>query len=292
MSWIGVSALAALLLASNAITLALLLEGRSARRHSAGDPDLAGTPGAELAQVVASLGERIDRLAAASRREPQSDPGTGEAASVGNVGALLERLAAIEKRLEAMQTVDGELAAARLREEREARFRGEDGHVAADELLAEKQYALAASGYLKLLQHHPDNRDARSFLQRARDAYQNAGYTEKAFGVQQAILEKFPEHRGEDLMALAQMERDARRLDEAIQHAGEAVEAARLEEDRVWRLMYRAWFVQLRDGDIAGLQAYREVEQLAHSLGMGDNNPGKKVKSKITEIEERLVQGR
>jgi hypothetical protein len=104
------------------------------------------------------------------------------------------------------------------------------------------------------------------------------------------MMKKVPETRDQDLMALAIMEKDSRRFDDAIQHAEESAALARNGDDRLWRLLYRAWFLQLRDGDAAGLQAYREVEGMTDAPGMRDRGPGKRAREKVAELEERLAQ--
>jgi tetratricopeptide (TPR) repeat protein len=241
---------------------------------------------------MASLDAKLERaLAAAPPAAPREEAVAPASTAAGEAG-LLERLGAIEKLLGEMRSAGDELEVARLKEEREERLRAEDGYIAADELLAEKKHALAGSAYLKFLEHHPGHPEARDLMGKARDAFLGAGYAEKAFAIHREMMEKFPAERDKDLMSLAMMEKDSRRLDDAIQHAGEAAELARIEEDKVWRLMYRAWFVQLRDGDAAGLQAYRQVEQLIEQLSMGEKNPGRKVKERIAEVEARLARGR
>jgi TolA-binding protein len=288
----GIGILVALLLTGNIATVALLLRERSTVREPTDGTAREGAAAPELGEAIANLSAKVDLLAESARRAPRGVENGEPAAPAKSDDGVLPRLVAIEKLLAEMRSADAELTAAKLREERENRLQGDDGYVAADELLSEKSYALAGNAYLKFLEHHPDHPDARDLMQKARDAFRSAGYTEKAFWVHQEMMKRFPESGGADLMSLAEMEKDARRLDDAIQHAGEAAEAARIEEDKVWRLLYRAWFVQLRDGDEAGIQAYREVERLAEVLGMGAKNPGKKVKEKIAELEARLAQGR
>jgi hypothetical protein len=284
--------LIALLLTGNAVTIALLLWERTIPRQRAGEGAREGIAVQKLEEDIATLSAKVDRVSESLRVSPRGEGHIEPASPAQASDGILERLGAIEKMLAEMRSARDELAAAELRTDRENRFQAEDGYVAADELLAEEKFALAGDGYLKFLEHHAEHPDARDLMQKARDAFRSAGYTEKAFWVHQEMMKRFPENKGEDLMSLAEMEKDARRLDEAIQHAGEAADLARLEEDRVWRLLYRAWFVQLRDGDVPGLQAYREVEQLAERLGMGDKNPGKKVKERIGELEARVAQGR
>jgi len=44
----------------------------------------------------------------------------------------------------------------------------------------------------------------------------------------------------------------------------------------------------LRDGELAGLEAYQVVEEEIHASGYGDKSLGKNVRQKIIEIERSI----
>ena len=71
------------------------------------------------------------------------------------------------------------------------------------------------------------------------------------------------------------------------QDRDESVELASTDQDRMSRLLSRAELVQERDGDSAGLDAYREVERLARAAGIElADEAGKRA----DRIEERLAR--
>ena len=64
------------------------------------------------------------------------------------------------------------------------------------------------------------------------------------------------------------------------------MELATTEADRVNRLFSRAELVHERDGDRAGLEAYREVERLARAAGI---QAGDEAATRADRIQERLA---
>ena len=299
MSKVAVGLLVSTVLAGNVVTVALLLGERGAGGVTARDD---GKPAlAPLLEAIDALRADVDRLAA---RAAPSAPSTGvdragsadegaapaapaDAALAARFDEVVERLERLDKTLGAMKDVEAELAAAELREKRQERFRAEDGYMLADELLAEKQFAVGANGILSFLEAHPDHPDARDLLRKARDAFLQAGYGEKALWLHGEIMKRYPEHRGQDLYSLAMLERKLKKYDEALGHIEESVELARTDQDRLNRLFYRAYLIHQRDGDAAGLDAYREVER--QSTAAGIDVPGKEAGNRAGEIEARLA---
>ena len=84
------------------------------------------------------------------------------------------------------------------------------------------------------------------------------------------------------------MEKNAERYDDAIEHVGASIERTSDKQTRLWRMMYRAWYIQLRDGDAAGIEAYREVEQTRQAFGVNIEKMKTRLADKIREAEERL----
>ncbi len=250
-----------------------------------------------LVAAIQSLDAKLDRLEAAfeaesslaNRHLPVSGEGAQPivSAAAPDLTPVLDRLALIEQTLAEMKDVNDELAAAELREKRQAQFRAEDGFSVADELLSQKKFAVAANGYLEFLNAHPDHPDAPDLTDKAAEAFRRAGYEEKAIWLKEQMLDQFPDRRGDTLHSLAVMKKQLHRYDEAIAHATEAAELAKNDESRLWRLLYRAYLFGQRDGDEAALPVYREIERAARSAGSG--GPANQAREKIAAIERRLA---
>ena len=298
MSKAGFGLLIAVLAIGNVVSLAWILTREPDRRVVAPPVDDAAAD--RLAAAIDGINERLDQLSASLDTRAVSaaaDAFVGETAEraasapapARSDAAVLARLDAIDETLQTMRDTTAEIAAAQLREERKQQFRTENGFAAADELLAEKQFSLAASGYLEFLEHHPDHPDARDIMQKARDAFRRGGYGDKALWLHEQMMEKYPAHRGEDLYALALMEKQSGKLDSAIERMDESVSLAENPSRRMWRLHYRAYLFHQRDGDVAGLDAYREVEKLARAAGVDD--VAKNAKQRADGIQKRLAEG-
>jgi hypothetical protein len=124
-------------------------------------------------------------------------------------------------------------------------------------------------------------------MRRARNAFQQSGNLDKALWLHGEIMKKFPEHRGGDLHSLAMLEKRMKRFDDAMHHFDESVTLASTDQDRISRLLSRAELVQERDGDSAGLEAYREVERLAGEAG---NELADEAGKRAERIEDRLAR--
>ncbi len=261
----------------------------STRRATPGEESRLPSP---LAERLQKLEESIGGLnALAGTPAPQ----TGRT----NLGGLPDgeseayeqfvlRLQAVETELKEMRkTLERLVPAAEVVHED---FASPDGYAQADKYLEEGKFAMAASGYLAYLEHHPNHPDAVEFIKKARDAYQKAGYGAKAIDLQKQILEKYPvEDRFHETMTLANLEKEAKRYKEAVSHVEEAAEAATNLEEKLWGLGFRAWYIELDQGPEAGLRAYQEAEQLAVSLGLGDSNPAKSHRQKIERLQKIIA---
>jgi tetratricopeptide (TPR) repeat protein len=303
MSKLAVGLLISVVAAGNILTIALLLDrGDSGTAGNGADVAREIDPAAPLLEAMDALRADVDTLrdelrlrpSAAAAAEPDAGFAGGtsmalvETALAARFDDLTLRLERLETMLVAMKDLEAELAAAKLREKREEQFRAEDGFALADELLAQNQFAVGANGILTFLDAHPDHPDARDLMKKARDAFAKAGYGEKALWLQGEIMGKFPERRGEDLYALAMLEKQSRNYDDAIRHMDESLELAPTDQDRMHRLFYRAYLIHQRDGDAAGLDVYREVERLAGAAGIDE--PARVAAQRAGEIEKRLAR--
>lgn len=304
MNRVAIGLLGAVVLGTNIVTIALLLDRPDAAPSGRVDvvTDDGGTVTPLLEAIDALRGdvERLSRDVATRSALPAetSAPSRDDDSSAAFVpaetllsarfDAVTERLDRIESTLTTMRDANEEVAAAQLREQRQEQFRAEDGYVLADELLAQKQYAVGANGILSFLEAHPDHPDARDLMRKACDAFRDAGYGEKALWVQNEMLKRYPESRGEDLYSLAMLEKRLRRIDDAFRSISESVDLATTVQTRMNRMFYRAYLIHERDGDAAGLAAYREVEQTARAAGI--SNPADEAGRRANEIEERVAR--
>ncbi len=292
MSKLAIGLLVSVVVAGNVITSVLLLglrdSGPVSELASVDDGDAAA---AALHEAIDSLREDVNRLSLALASRPSSSRATTDPAESGGgdlaarFDEVIERLEALEKSIAAKNEASDDLAAFELREKRQEQFRSEDGFAVAEELLAEKKFVVGANGILTFLESHPDHPDAQDLMRRARSAFLQSGYLDKALWMQDEIMKKFPEHRGGDLYQLGMLEKRMKKFDDATRHLDESVGLATTDPDRMKRLFGRAELVHERDGDRAGLEAYREVERLATAAGTG---PAGEAGKRADSIEERL----
>jgi hypothetical protein len=250
-------------------------------------------PGVQRSSGVASAGDQGVR-AELIRLQRELDLMKSEAAAAATAAAksgeeASKRLKAIEAEMARLGKLAEVVAPAQSAESRAELFSAEDGYVKADEFFELEKFVIAGEGYLTFLQNHPDHPDAHDIMKRARNAFQRAGYTDKAFWVQQEMIKAFPQQQAADLMELAMMEKDARRYDDAINHAAESAAMAANDEDRFWRLLYRAWYIELRDGPEASLTAYREVQSMINAAGYDQKGPGNRARDRIADLEKRIA---
>ncbi|HYF33736.1 MAG TPA: hypothetical protein VD994_00490, partial [Prosthecobacter sp.] len=170
-------------------------------------------------------------------------------------GNLEQRIAALEAKVKVLQDALNGVSIEKASAERQAMFAADEGYLKADEYFEAGKYAIAGEGYLTFLQNHPEHADAREVMKKARDAFLRAGYKDKAFWVHEEMMKTFPKHQAGDLWEQAQLEKEAGLYDRAVDHAAQAAELAPNPEERLWRRLYWAWYVQLRDGSTAGIAA-------------------------------------
>ncbi len=234
----------------------------------------------KMAGSLAMLQQQVDQLQKAS---PESvATATGETESV-RLEALESGLIEIQNRMKALDL--GETMA-----EKEALFRGEFGYEKADELAALGNHALAGNGYLQFLEAHPDHPDARDIMKNAREAYLKAGYRDKASWVQSQLMERYPERISDDAYKMALMLKQEKRYDEALEFVDQAAEAATNDVERLWRLSYRAFLIQQRDGNAAGVDAFREFEAQVNAANLTDDKLGAHARERIADLEKRVAE--
>ncbi|HEY2979814.1 MAG TPA: hypothetical protein VGJ22_01425 [Anaerolineales bacterium] len=261
-------------------------------RNSGPVGGLSSVDAAAQREAIDSLRESVDRLSVAASSRPSSSTVTFDPAGSGAVDLaarfdeVIKLLKALEKSIVAKNEASDELAGLKLRDKLREQYRTEDGSVIAEELLAQGKFAAGGNGILTFLEAHPDHPDTQDLMRRARNAFQQSGYLDKALWLHGEIMKKFPEHRGGDLHLLAMLEKRMKKYDEAMQHFNESVELAKTEQDRMSRLLSRAELVHERDGDSAGLEAYREVERSAKAAGI---EAGDEARKRADSIEERLA---
>ncbi len=287
----------AIVIVGNASTIAILLD----QRNSVPTVEFTGVDDgdavlAPLLDAIGDLRADVDEFSIALDQRSRTlgnnavpAPGDGGAAGGGLAGRLdevLARIDGLEKTLASMKEMNDELAFAKLREKREEQFRSEDGYMVADELLAAKKFAVGANGILSFLEAHPDHPDTRDLMAKARDAFRQAGYPAKAIWLHEEMMRKFPENRGRDLYSLAMLEKHSRKIDSALEHITESVELANNPQERMNRMFYQAYLIHQRDGDPAGLAAYRNVARQATAAGV--TNPAKEATRRAEEIASRV----
>ena len=254
------------------------------RRSSPEAPSSDGAPHLQesITQVQGSLAmlqQEVDQL----KKTPILPTTTNAEMATERLEALESGLATIQNHL---KTLDfGEATA-----EREALFRGEFGYEQADELASLGNHALAGNGYLHFLEAHPDHPDARDIMQKAREAYLKAGYRDKASWVQSQLMERYPERVADDAYKMALMLKQEKRYDEALEFIDQAAGAASNDVERLWRLSYRAFLIQQRDGNTAGVDAFRELERQINSANLTDDKLGEHARERIADLEKRVAQ--
>lgn len=294
MSTVKWTLLVAVLVVGNVVTAFLVLTRGEASREMLAVDDVLGSPRVrELAASIARLEAAIEKL----REEPVVErPGSGEstgaragdAPAAGNPADLMARVDGLETRIADLQKTFETFELATIMGGERPDFEADDGYVHADALAEAGKHSAAAEGYLKFLENHPDHPDYHDIAQKARASLLRSGYTEQAIDLQKQLIEKFPERQEDNYSTLATMEKNIKRYGDAIEHVGASIERTRDKQTRLWRMMYRAWYIQLRDGDAAGIEAYREVERTRQALGVNIEKMKTRLADKIREAEERL----
>jgi len=291
MSKFSVGLIISVIVLGNVITSILLLRDSGPVGDLASVHDWRAAAAAQR-EAIDALRKEVGRLSVdvASVLSPSTvtvDPAEGKGIDLAaRFDEVIQRLEALEKSIAAKDDASDELAVLELRKKLQEQYRAEDGFAIAEELLAQGKFAAGGNGILTFLESHPDHPDAQDLMRRARDAFQQSGNLDKALWLHGEIMKKFPEHRGGDLHLLALLEKRMKKLDDAMNHFNESVDLASTDQDRMKRLLSRAELVQERDGDAAGLEAYRELERLARAAGVElADEAGKRA----DRIEERLA---
>lgn len=231
-----------------------------------------------LALVEAALHEVQGKIDAAPAAGTDSSPQD-----------LTGRLDALEIEISSLKETLKALDMGRLSEERQAAFTSDFGYEKADEYFELGSFTVAGNGYLQFLEAHPDHPDARDIMQKARDAFLRAGYADKAAWVQEQVMARYPGHVADDAYKMALMLKQQHRYDDAIGFVDQAAEAASNDVSRLWRLQYRAFLIQQRDGNAAGVDAYRQVLQQIEAANLSDDNLGVNTRQRIADLEARLA---
>lgn len=234
-----------------------------------------------LRAQVAGLKPAAPLVAGTSGSPPREAAAMGTAAP--GVAALEQRLRAIEAAVARLQSSMDGVSLEKASADREALFAAEEGYVKADEYFEAGKFTIAGEGYLTFVQHHPDHPDAREVMKKARNAFLKAGYADKAFWVQEEMRKRYPQNEGLDIWEQAQLEKDAGRYNDAVNHSAQAAELATNPEERLWRRLYWAYYVQLRDGNPAGITALRQVQQEIVAAGLGNHKLAAKAQEKLQE---------
>ena len=272
----SVSALAALQLA----TLLAVWDGNSSPPRSGGS---------DTARRLDAIEARLDSLVTQLAEGPAPSTITGGSdagappTSARGASAITERLDALTRLVESLDVARGEPE-----EVDEESLEAEDGYLIADRWAEDEKHGRAADGYLRFLAANPDHPDARDLYSKAVGQLQRAGYKTRALEVQKELLDRFPTTAA-DHMKLARMEIDQRHHDDAIASTERAIALENDASQRIWWELHRAWYIQRRDGDSAGLAEYRAVEQRIADLGLSEAKQGDRVRRHIQETETRLA---
>lgn len=200
------------------------------------------------------------------------------------------RMAALEESVKSLQGAADGMSLEKASADRQALFAGEEGYRKADEYFETGKFAIAGEGYLTFIQNHPDHQDVREVMKKARDAFLKAGYKDKAFWVQEEMMKAFPAHQPADLWEQATLEKDAGLYDRAVDHAAQAAELAPNPEERLWKRLYWAWYVQLRDGNTAGIAALQQVQGEIAASGVANPKLAGNAAQRMAEWQ-RLAAG-
>jgi tetratricopeptide (TPR) repeat protein len=199
-----------------------------------------------------------------------------------------QRLARLEAAVTQLQNAFDGVSIEKASAERQALFAADEGYLKADEYFDAGKFAIAGEGYLTFLQHHPEHADAREVMKKARDAFFKAGYKDKAFWVHEEMIKDFPAQRSGDIWELAQLEKDSGLYDRAVNHAAQAAELSSNAEERLWRRLYWAWYVQLRDGAPAGIAALQQVQQEIATSGVTNPKLAENAAKRMQEWRQQI----
>ena len=199
-----------------------------------------------------------------------------------------QRLARLESAITQLQHAFDGVSIEKASAERQALFAADEGYLKADEYFEAGKFGIAGEGYLTFLKHHPKHADAREVMKKARDAFLKAGYKDKGFWVHEEMMKEFPAQQSADVWELAVLEKEAGLYDRAVNHAAQAAELASNAEERLWRRLYWAWYVQLRDGAPAGIAALQQVQQEIATSGVTNPKLVENAAKRMQEWQQQI----
>jgi TolA-binding protein len=204
------------------------------------------------------------------------------------VTADARRVTALEKSVKALQSAMDGVSVEKASADRQALFASDEGYVKANEYFEAGKYAIAGEGFITFVQNHPNHPDTREVMKKARDSFLKAGYKDKAFWVQEEMMKNFPENMAADVHELAVIEKDAGMYDRATQHMAQAAELAKTPEDRLWKRLYWAWYVQMRDGNPAGIAALQQVQREIATSGVKNPKLDEHAATRLREWQQQM----
>lgn len=199
-----------------------------------------------------------------------------------------QRVATLEAQVKSLQQALAGVNLEKASAERNLLFAAEEGYLKADEYAAAGQHAIAGEGYLTFLQKHPEHPDARDVMKKARDAFLKAGYKDKAFWVHEEMMKANPQHQPADIEELAYLEKEAGRYDTAAAHMAQAAQLDPNVESRLWKRLYWAYYMQLGNGNAAGLEALRQVQQEITASGVTNPLLHQRAQEHLIEWQQQL----
>ena len=240
---------------------------------------------ARVEQGIAGLERAIAERAARVVEPGESSSIESAPASGGlELDELVARLDALTRAVEAIDMSTSETAVD------PSVLESEDGYTIAEKWIEDGKLARGAEGLLRFLSAHPDHPDARDLQVRARDALWRAGYRTKAIDLQKDLLERY-EASSNDYMHLGNLQKSKGDMSDAIASVEQAIALERDPSQRLWHELYRAWYIELRDGAETGLGVYRTLEQEIERLGFGEVAQGDKVRRHIENAQRSLGAG-
>ncbi len=261
-------------------------------------------PTDEIAQRIKSLEETLFKLQhelAATKatkesledalQNSSSEKATeGEASTVTDtqVQAISQRIAQVEKSMGALKKEMNEKVFVLLGGNDKIDFTAEDGYVHATRLAEAGKHNAAAEGYMKFLEKFPDHVDARDIAKKARANFMKAGFKQRAIDIQKDIIEAYPDYNEEDYSTLARMYFDMKHYDEAIENVTKSIDLMQPGNDQLWKMMYRAWYIELGRPPEEGIAAYEEVDRRRAELGIENKQMKDKVQKYIQRIRNRM----
>jgi TolA-binding protein len=211
-------------------------------------------------------------------------------AALQKSGAALDarRVAALERNVKELQSAMDGVSVEKASADREAQFASDEGYVKANEYFEAGKFAIAGEGFITFVKNHPNHPDTREVMKKARDSFVKAGYNDKAFWVQEEMMKAFPDHMAADVHELAVIEKNAGMYDRAAQHMAQAAELAKTPEDRLWKRLYWAWYVQMRDGNPAGIAALQQVQREIATSGVKNPKLDEHAATRMREWQQQM----